>query len=134
MSAVDTIQDLLTLGVQVSSAATKSGQTVASFLNSPQFATIQTDVNNLLQSLQPNDIQSAINAIQQKEIDLLAGRKITDLSVTELTEFHALVDTESKLVTKLANTPTGTSFISILVNDVLPTLVQVAKLIIPLLT
>lgn len=134
MSAVDTIQDLLTLGVQIATAATKSGQTVDSFLSSAGFTAIQGSVTSLLESLQPNDLQNAINAIQKKESDLLAGRDITELSVDELTQFHALVNLEQQLVTKLVNQPNQKSFLSTLVNDVLPTLVQVAKIVIPLLT
>jgi hypothetical protein len=132
MSAVDTIQNLLTLGVQVHAAATKSGQTLASFLKSPDFATIEGSVNTLLQSLEPSDLQNAVDAIQKKEVALLAGRDITDLSVDELTQFHALVDVERQLVTKLVGQPSN-NFITVLVNDVLPTLAQVAKIVIPLL-
>jgi hypothetical protein len=133
MSAVDTIENLLTLGVQISTAATKSGQAVAAFLTSPQFAAIETQVGTLLQSLKPDDLQGAVNAIQKKEADLLAGRDVTDLSVEELTQLHALSDIERQIVGKLINQPRNT-FLTVLVNDVLPTLVNVVKIIIPLLT
>jgi hypothetical protein len=133
MSAVDTIEDLLTLGVQVSTAATKSGQTVTSFLASPDFATIEGSVTTLLKSLQPQDLQNAVNAVQKKESDLLAGRDITELSVDELTQFHALVTLERQVVTKLVTQKDRNGFLSALVNDVLPVLAQVVKIVIPLL-
>jgi hypothetical protein len=134
MSAVDTIQALLVLGVQVKDAATKSGQSLTSFLSSPDFATIEGSVTKLLSSLKPQDLQDAINAIQKKEADLRAGRDLDELSADELTQFHALLDVEDKLVNKLLKQPDKKSFIAILVNDVLPVLVQVAKIVIPLLT
>ena len=134
MSAVDTIQNLLTLGVQVSTAASKSGQTLVSFLASPDFSNIEGSVTNLLQSLQPQDLQNAVNAIQKKESDLLAGRDITALSVDELTQFHALVAVERPLVSKLVTQQSQNSFLTVLVNDVLPVLIQVVKVVIPLLT
>jgi hypothetical protein len=134
MSAVDTIRALLVLGVQVKDAATKSGQTPLSFLNSPGFATIEGSVTKLLSSLEPKDLQDAIDAIQKKESDLRAGRDLDELSADELTQFHALLDVEDKLVNKLLKQPDKTSFIAILVNDVLPVLVLVAKIVIPLLT
>ncbi len=133
MSAVDVIQNLLTLGVEVKNAATKSGQTLASFLQSPDFGTIEGSVSTLLASLQPQDLQNAINAVQKKEADLRAGRPITALSADELTQFHALLDVEDQLVNKLLNQPNKTNFLTTLVNDVLPVLVQVAKIVIPLL-
>jgi hypothetical protein len=134
MSAVIVIQNLLTLGVQIKDAATKSGQTLASFLESPAFTTIEASADNLLASLQPQDLRDAINAIQKKEADLQAGRPMTSLSADELTQFHALLDLEDKLVNKLVAEPNKKDFITILVNDVLPTLVQVVKIVVPLLT
>jgi hypothetical protein len=134
MSAVDTIQKLLALGVEVKNAATKSGQTLASFLGSSDFTTIEASVNTLLSSLQPQDLQDAINAVQKKEGDLRAGRPVTALSADELTQFHALLDVEDQLVTKLLTQPNKTGFLTVLVNDVLPILVQAVKIVIPLLT
>ena len=133
MSATDVVQDLLTLGVQVKDAWNKSGQTWTSFLNSQDFTNIQGTVNGLLKSLQPANLQSTVTAVQQKEVDLLKGRPITSLSVDELTQYHALSDVEHQLVTKLLTTSNTQGFLSVLVNDVLPILVQVAKVVIPLL-
>lgn len=134
MSAIDTINNLLTLGVQVKEAATKSGQTVASFVESSDFKSIQDSVTNVLKSLQPQDLQSAVKAIQQKETDFLNGRQIADLSTDELTQFNALADVEHQLVIKLLKQPNPKSFLTVLVNDVLPVLVQAAKTVILLLT
>jgi hypothetical protein len=134
MSAVQTIQSLLTLGVQIQAAATKSGQTVLGLLDGPDFAAIEGSVQTLMNSLKPSDLQGAVAAIQQKEADLLAGRDITALSVDELTQFHALVSTEQQLVSKLLTQPQRIDFMNVLVTQVLPVLVQVAKIVIPLLT
>jgi hypothetical protein len=134
MSAVDTIQNLLKLGIQINAAATKSGQTVPGFLDSPDFNAIQGSVNALLTSLKEDNLQAAVGAIQKKESDLLAGRDITALSVDEQTQFHALVTMEQQIVSKLLTQPQRKDFLTVLVTDVLPVLVQVAKIIIPLLT
>jgi hypothetical protein len=134
MSAVDTIKTLIALGVQVKDAVTKSGTSVSDFLASPEFSTIDASVTKLLTSLRPKNLQDAIDAIQKKEADLRAGRDLAALSTDELTQFHALLDAEDSLVNKLLTQPDRSSFLSALVNDVLPVLVQVAKVVIPLLT
>ncbi len=134
MSAVDVIKNLITLGVQVGTAATKSGQTVTAFLSSPDFAKIEGSVNTLLASLKPNNLQDAIDAIDKKESDLLAGRDITALSIDEVTQFHALVTLERQAVAKLAaSQSSNANFLTVLVNDVLPVLIQVAKIVLPIL-
>ena len=134
MNATAVIQTLLKLGVQVKDAWTKSNQNWVTFLDSSAFKDIQGTVGGLIQSLQGPSLQNTITAVQQKESDLLNGRAIPALSVDELTQYHALSDVEHQLVTKLLTTSDPRSFLSVLVTDVLPVLVQGAKIVIPLLT
>ena len=134
MNAIAVIQTLLALGVQLKDAWTKSGQDWSTFLTSTDFQSIEGTVNELFASLQPSDLRNAIGALQQKEADLLNGRSLVELSVTELTQFHALSDVEHQLVMKLLMSPDQADFLSVLTNEVLPVLVQAAQIVIPLLT
>ena len=133
MSAAKVIQDLLALGVQVKDAWTKSGKDWPEFLNSFEFKQLQSSVSAVVASLGPPSLQSALSAVQQKEINLLAGRSILSLSVDELTQFHALSDVEHQLVMKLLKAPDQRTFLAVLVEDVLPVLVKVGKIVVPLL-
>ena len=133
MSAAKVIQDLLALGVRVKDAWTKSGKDWATFLNSAEFREVQSSASAIIASLGPPSLQSAITAVQQKEINLLAGRSILDLSVDELTQFHALSDVGHQLVMKLLKAADQRAFLTVLVEDVLPVLVKVAKIVVPLL-
>lgn len=62
--------------------------------------------------LSPDTLQSAVGAIQKKEADLLAGRDVTDLSVDEQTQFHALISTEQAIVSKLLTQPQKNNFLT----------------------
>jgi hypothetical protein len=133
MSAAKVIQDLLALGVQIKDAWTKSEKDWPTFLNSSEFKDVQSSSSAVIASLGRPSLQSAITAVQQKEINLLAGRSILDLSVDELTQFHALSDVEHQLVLKLLKAPDQRTFLAVLVEDVLPVLVKVGKIVVPLL-
>ena len=133
MSAAKVIQDLLALAVQIKDAWTKSGKDWASFLNSAEFKDVQSSSSAVIASLGRPSLQSAITAVQQKELNLLSGRSILDLSVDELTQFHALSDVEHQLVLKLLKAPDQRAFLAVLVEDVLPVLVKVAKIVVPIL-
>src|SRR6476660_5168872 len=100
MTAATVITNLVGLGVQVKDAWTKSGKDWATFLSGPDFKAIEASVEKLLGSLKPNDLQMALSEIRKKETALLNGRSIPQLSVDELTQFHALSDVEHQLVTK----------------------------------
>lgn len=133
MNAANVITNLLTLGVQVKDAWTKSGKDWQTFLTSADFASIEGKVSDAVAQLSPPTLQHAIDAVVQREGALLGSRSISQLSVDELTQFHALSDVEHQLVLKLLKAPQGKPFLTVLVNDVLPVLVQVAKVVIPLL-
>jgi hypothetical protein len=133
MTAADVIKNLMSLGVLVKDAWTKSGKDLPTFLASSDFTSIEGSIQGLVAQLTPATLRSAVDAVVQKENALLAGRSIAQLSVAELSQFHALSDVEHQLVLKLLKTAPGKPFLTTLVNDVLPVLVQVAKVVIPLL-
>jgi hypothetical protein len=136
MSAVETIEGLIRLGLKVKDAFASSQKDWVAFLASPEFRAIEGDVDALLKKLQPDDIQQAIVAIQKKKADLRAGKDISDLGPDKLLQFFDLLEAEKVLVIKqLAATPRSKQdFLTVLERDVLPTLVAVAKVVIPLLT
>ncbi len=139
MSAIDTVQALLQLGVAVKDAYTNAQQqdgTVdwTKFIASQQFQAIQDDVNGLVQKLTKTDLDQAAAAIQQKETALLNGRSVAQLPTDVLLQYSDLVHTESLLTNRSVASITPTSqALSWLVETLLPTLVSVAKVIIPIL-
>jgi hypothetical protein len=138
MSAVDTVEALLSLGVTVKDAYTKASTSGSmnwsAFLASPDFAAIQKDVSGLLAKLTSNDVTSALSAVQTKKQSLLGGQSVSALSSDKLTQYFALLSAEGLLVTKeLENAKASAAFFEWLVTSALPTLVSIAKVVIPLL-
>jgi hypothetical protein len=135
MSAVDTIEGLIRLGLKVKDAFATSRKDWETFLQSPDFRAIEADVDFLLTQLRPDDIQQAIVAIQKKKQDVRAGKDISALSSDKLLQFFDLLEAEKVLVLKqlTAANRSKQDFLTVLERDVLPTLVSVAKVIIPLL-
>jgi len=139
MSATDTIQSLLALGVAVKAAYTNAQQQDGSmdwkkFMDSQQFKAIQGDVTGLVQKLTKTDIDQAIVAIQQKEAALLNGQSVAQLPTDKLLQYSDLVHTESLLVNRsVLNMTASSQALSWVVETLLPTLVSVAKVILPIL-
>jgi hypothetical protein len=132
MSASEVISTLVTIGVQVKDTWTKSGKDWKTFLGSTDFAAIEATVEKLLGGIGPGELEASVVEIRKKEETLLNGRQIGDLTLDELAQFHALSDVEHQLVIKLLKTPRS-DFLAVLVNDVLPVLVPIAKLVVQLL-
>ena len=137
MDARQTVETLIKLGVHMKAAASKhslaTGKGLVDFLASPSAKQVELDVSALLTQLTIGDIQQAVQQVRAKQQDFLKGRKIIDLPVAELRELHALVDVENALVLKEVDKIGTVSFWSWLVNDALPILVTVAKIVIPIL-
>jgi hypothetical protein len=135
MSAVSTIEALIRLGLKVKDAFATSRKDWPTFLESADFRAIETDVDQLLQELRPDDIQQAIVAIQKKKVDLRAGKDIAQLTPDKLLQFFDLLEAEKVLVLKqLTESPRSKQdFLTVLERDVLPTLVSIARVVIPLL-
>ncbi|HEY6882100.1 MAG TPA: hypothetical protein VI299_28920 [Polyangiales bacterium] len=134
MSAASVISSLLALGVEVRQAWVKSGKDWETFLNSDAFAAIQDSVQKSVQKLTSGELEKALVAIRAKEEAFLNGRPIAQLGVEELSQFDALSDVEHQLANKLLQSPPDAKkFLTVLVQDVLPALVSVAKVVVPLL-
>ncbi len=134
MSAARVVSNLVALGVQVKDAWNKSGKDWGDFLGSGEFAAIQGSVRTLLGGLTPNDLKGAVRAIREKEKTFLRGREITALSVDELAQFSALSDVQHQLVNKLLKAPPeAKGFLGVLMHDVLPVLLSLAKVVVRIL-
>jgi hypothetical protein len=138
MNAKDTIETLLKLGVHMNDAFRKyelgTGKGWLDFMSSDEAKSAEGDVSELIERLTLKDIEDAVAEVQAREDSFLGGRKIADLSVDELTQFQALADTEHALVLREIKQIGTLKFWQWLVDDVLPTLLTVAKIALPLLS
>lgn len=138
MNARETIETLMQLGVHMKDAFTKFSLTSAQgwpeFLESPAGKIAASDVEKLISQLTLGDIKNAVLEIQAKEAAFLNGRKIAELSPPDLATFHSMLEVENALVIKEISKLGAVNFWRWLVEDALPVLVTVAKVVIPLLT
>ena len=138
MSAVDTVEALLNLGITVKDAYTKASASGSiswtAFLTSPAFANIAGDVTSLLGKLGSNDVSAALAAVQTKKQSLLSGQPVAALSSDKLTQYFALLNAEGILVTQeLKDASASSGFFEWLVNTALPTLAPIVKVVATLL-
>ena len=72
--------------------------------------------------------------IRAKQVALLAGKSVMELPTDKLAQYDALLDVENQLMRKFAAGSGKTEeWVSWLVDDALPVLIKVAKVVIPLL-
>jgi hypothetical protein len=139
MSAADTVESLLKLGVSLRSAFT--GAQVADgsidwpkFLSTTDFKSIETEVQTLVSNLTSKATDAAIEAVDDKRTALLNGRTTGQLSTAELHQMSVLLDARGVLVEKqIKSAGTSASFFHWLVDSALPVLIPIAKDLIPLL-
>ncbi len=137
MNAGEVVETLMQLGVHMKDAFTKFSLTTAKgwleFLEDPAGKTALGDVSGLLSQLTVGDIKNAVLQVQAKEKAFLKGRKISELSASDLVAFQALLDVENALVRKELSHLGTVQFWHVLVDNVLPVLLSVAKAVIPIL-
>jgi len=137
MNAGEVVETLMKLGVHMKDAFTKFSLTTAKgwleFLEDPAGKTAIQDVSDLLDELTIGDIKNAVLQVQAKEKAFLKGRRISELSASDLVAFQALLDVENALIRKELSLLGTAQFWHVLVDDVLPVLLSVAKVVIPLL-
>jgi hypothetical protein len=137
MNAGEVIETLMQLGVHVQDAFSRFSLTTAKgwvdFLADPAGKSATADVSQLLAELTVGDIRNAVLQVQAKEKAFLNGRKISELSASDLVAFQALLDVENALVRKELSQLGTVQFWQSLVDNVLPVLISVAKVVIPIL-
>jgi len=136
MSAVDALENLIKLGTILSDAAAnnkKDGKfDVVSFLNSDAAGEIRDTVNKIASELKTEDLESTIDAINKKQKDLLAGKKLSEQSPDKLIQYSALTDTKLLLETAKLKRAIEGDFYTWLLDGGLADIIKVAKVVIPL--
>lgn len=140
MAAAETIETLLHLGVALKDAFVKAqdvaGGTLSwgDFVKTDSFKSISAFVESSLAKLSGPHLDQAIQAVRGKQTQVRRGRPLNQLSVDEIKQYSDLVDAEQLLVHKelkqAANSPT---FFKWFVDEALPSLLAVAKVVVPLL-
>jgi hypothetical protein len=138
VSAVQTIEALFILSMTVKDAFVKASATGkmdwVKFVESPEFATIGAEVDDLLGKMGGSEITAALGEVQVKKKALLNGQPISQVSSEKLTQYFALLSTEGLLVAQeLKNASASPPFLEWLVNTALPALVPILKVVVPLL-
>jgi hypothetical protein len=137
MTAADTIETLLKLGLSIRDAIRKGNQSGKSvdwqaFLQSPEFAAIKSSVTDTLGNLKSNDLDAAMSALKSKEDALLGNNQLTDLSTDKLIQYSQLQNTRLMLAARQVQVAANGGFFGWLTNDALPVLLQTAQTVIPL--
>jgi hypothetical protein len=137
MSAVETIENLIKLGALVKDAARKNTASGpidwGAFLKSPEFASIQASVEDLLGKVKEPELDAAVASIEEKQRALLDGNTLAQLSTDKLIQYSDLSDTRLVLTTRMVAVAGSGGFFGWLVNDALPVLVAAGPKVIALL-
>ena len=138
MNAGRTIEALFILAMTVKDAFVRASATGkmdwVKFVQTPEFATIAAEVDELLGQMGTSEITAALAQVQTKKKALLAGQPISQVSSEKLTQYFALLSTEGLLVAQeLKNASASPPFMDWLVNTALPALVPILKVVVPLL-
>ena len=138
MNAAGIMKSMLTLGTTVHDAYARTqagGSRVGldTFLEGLDFKKLGSTTTDLIHALTTADLSAAIAEVDAKQAAPLGGRDISGLSVEELTQYSALSRFRLVLATQNLQDAMTPKFLNWLVDDALPTLVQVAPTVIPLL-
>jgi len=140
MAAADTIENLLHLGVALKDAFVKAQDVAggnlswADFMKSDSFKSISSFVEGSIAKLSGPTLDQAIQAVRAKQTQVRKGRALNQLSVDEIKQYSDLVDAEQLLVHKeLKQAAQSPTFFKWFVDEALPTLVSIAKVVVPLL-
>jgi hypothetical protein len=139
MSAIDVVEGLMKAGTTIKDAWTNANQRDPSmdwqkFIASPELTTAYGQVSGILSGLTQPALDGALKEVRTKEAALLNGQSVMALSTDKLAQYDALLDTENLLMRKFAaNAGKTAEWVSWLVDDALPDLIKVAKVVVPLL-
>ena len=136
MTAVDTVENLIKLGLIISDAVQKSGGSKGdwqAFLLSPAFAAIQGSVAQLVGSIQKSDVSNTIKALDDKQTALLGGNSLADLPTDKLLQYAELGNVKVVLAAQQVADAMNPKFASWLLDSALPVLVKAAPVVLPLL-
>ena len=139
MSAINVVEGLIKTGTMMKDAWTKSKQRDPNidwqhFVASDEFSSAYSHVSSILDGLTQPAVNQALSEIRAKQTALLEGQSVMALSNEKLSQYDALLDVENQLMRKYAaNAGKTAEWVSWLVDDALPHLIKVAKVVLPLL-
>lgn len=138
MNASDLIKEMIKLGVAVKDAASKSSSAKGTDWDAvlkalAGDANVKTTLTDLVGALKSGDAGKAIGEVDTKQQAILKGRTVAQLQHAELMQYVDLADARLLLATQQLTGAMDASLAQWLVNDALPTLVDIAPVVIPLL-
>lgn len=138
MDAGQVIEALIRAGMHAKTAfeqaRAQNGGDWGKFVESDAFKAAQKDVSQALDALTQSDVSHVVQTIREKQQSFLKGRAIAELPIAELLQFGQLADAEGVLVRQeMKELGAGPRFMRFLVDELLPTLVTVVKVVLPIL-
>src|SRR5262249_22747099 len=138
MNASDLINGLIKAGVAIKDAASKSqsggqidyGKLLQTILADPNLT--QT-VRDFLGAIRPKDLSGAIKESDAKQVALLRGRQVSELQPAELLQYSDLADARLLLATQQLKSALDQNLLKWIVEEALPTLVDIAPVVLPIL-
>jgi len=139
MSATEVVEGLIKAGTTIKDGWSKAKQRDAAmtwqkFMDSAEFTTAFGQASSVINGLTQPAVDKALVEIHAKQVALVAGKSVMDLPTDKLAQYDALLDVENQLMRKFAAGSGKTEeWVSWLVDDALPDLIKVAKVVLPLL-
>jgi|WetSurMetagenome_2_1015567.scaffolds.fasta_scaffold224761_2 hypothetical protein len=136
MTASETVENLIKLGMTIADAVQKKGGSKVDwqgFLASSEYHEIEDKIASLLAKLKKTDIQKTIEAIDEKQTALKGGKELTDLPTDKLIQYAELGNVKVVLAAEKVAAAMNRDFASWLVNEALPVLIKAAPILLPLL-
>ncbi len=139
MSATRTIEGLILAGTSIKAAWATARQNDPdmdwqAFIGSNEFNAAYGEVAQILSQLTRAEVDKALGEVRAKQAALLNGQSIMNLPTEKLAQYDALLDTENLLMRKYAaNFAKTAEAVEWLIDDALPTLLKVVRIVLPLL-
>lgn len=128
MKALEVVERLVNIAVSMKVALDNhrftTGEGLEDFLRCAEGRSLEAELATKVNEVTDAQIQSAIASIQKQRNDFLQGRLPDNLTVSELTTYHALLDTENALVLRGLSEPRTVGWWSWLVNEALPVFIR----------
>jgi hypothetical protein len=137
MTASETVEAIVKLGMMVSDANGGKFTDWKAFLASPEYKNIADSITKLLSSINTQagsgDLDTTIQALSDKQQALLGGKTLAEMPTDKLIQYGELGNVKVVLNANKVAKAMNADFASWLVDDALPVLLKAAPVVIPLL-
>jgi hypothetical protein len=139
VSAIDVVEGLIKAGTTIKDAYTKAkardpAMDKEKFVVSDELKGAYGQLATIVDGLTQPAVDKALGEVRAKQVALLAGKSVMELPTDKLAQYDALLDVENQLMRKYAaNAGMTVAWVSWLVDDALPALIKVARIVLPLL-